>query len=104
MLNLEDEAVERRIHDAIKSCWPLVNVLFVSDAAKNEVGGFALASPEEVQGKGLMMIFALQTAWPFVHGSKDEALKQEVSALLRHDFSPSQETSTPKLQSKTWRS
>jgi hypothetical protein len=30
------------------------------------------------------LIFALQTAWTFVHGSRDEALIKECSALLCH--------------------
>lgn len=31
----------------------------------------------------MTLIFSLQAAWPFVHGCKDEVLKNECSQLLR---------------------
>lgn len=85
MLNLEDEAVERRIHEVLKAAWPLVNQLFVSNSAKNEVGPLALSPIEDLRGRGVDMIFALQTAWPFIHDSKDTVLKRQAALLLRHE-------------------
>lgn len=55
---------------------------FTTNAARAEVRRFALADFQP--GKGLAMLFALQTAWGFVHTAKDTTLMAEMGALLRH--------------------
>lgn len=45
------------------------------------------------------LIFALQTSWTFVHGSKNKVLLEELSYLLRHGESYSLEV-TPELNTR----
>ena len=81
---MSDEKIvlERRLHAALQAAWPHVNKPFTSNSAKNEVGRFATAS--FVEGQYLPMVFALQTAWAFVHDSGDDKLLAECRELLGH--------------------
>lgn len=79
-----DDEMEQRFHQCIKDAWKHVNTPFASKSASSEVGRVALAAlgvPIRRQ-----LIFALQTAWPFIHGCKDERLIQEAKSLMRYDF------------------
>lgn len=77
--------LEYRIHCCLKRSWQYVDKPMISDSAKNEVAAAinAPASP----GVRSQLIFALQTAWPFIHGSGDLVLIDEATTLMRHDFS-----------------
>jgi hypothetical protein len=77
-----ERKVEERMHQALKDAWQYVNRPFVSEYAKKEVGHFAEA--EAVVGQRIDMLFALQRAWTFVHGSGEQKLKDEVGFLLGH--------------------
>lgn len=74
--------LEARMHKALKAAWKYVNAPFTSNSARNQVGKYAEA--ENVSGMRIEMLFALQTAWTFVHGSGDEALLEEMRQLLGH--------------------
>lgn len=78
----ESDSLEARMHRALKAAWPHVNGLWTSDSATEEVGRLALAPLKQVADKRKEMLFALQTAWTFVHGSGNEALKTEVRAVM----------------------
>ncbi len=80
-MTVEPTPLEQRMHRALKAAWPYVNRPFTSNSARTEVG--TLAQATDIAGKRIPMLFALQTAWTFVHGSSDAALKAEVSELLR---------------------
>lgn len=73
--------IEERLHRALKAAWPYVNRPFTSQSAKNEVGRFVEA--EDITGQRVPMLFALQTAWTFVHGSDNPSLLEEMRVLLR---------------------
>jgi len=74
--------VEQRMHKALKAAWKYVNAPFTSNSARNHVSKYAEA--DNVSGKRIEMLFALQTAWTFVHGSGDETLLEEMRQLLGH--------------------
>lgn len=76
--------MELRFHQCIKDAWRYVNAPFASDSAKSKVGAVALA--EMGTCSRIDMIFALQTAWTFIHGCGDERLIQEARALRAYDF------------------
>lgn len=80
-MGVEATPLEQRMHRALKSVWLYVDRPFTSNSARNEVG--ALAKADDVAGKRIPMLFALQTAWTFVHGSGNQALMDEVSYLLK---------------------
>lgn len=77
-----EAAVEQRMHQALKAAWKYVNAPFTSNSARNQVRQFAEA--EVVAGQRINMLFALQTAWTFVHGADDKALMAEIGQLLGH--------------------
>ena len=77
----EIEAIGR-MHAALKAAWKYVNIPMVSDSARSEVGRF-VQSPPTVDQR-IPMLFALQTAWTFVHGSGDAELLAEFRFLLGH--------------------
>lgn len=62
-----DGKIELRLHQCIKDAWKLVNTTFASDSAKSKVGAVVVAPIGEVSRKQL--IFALRSAWTFIHGS-----------------------------------
>lgn len=74
--------VEQRMHRALKAAWKYVNAPFTTNSARTEVGKYAEAT--DVSGKSIEMLFALQTAWSFVHGARDEDLMKEIGHLLSH--------------------
>jgi hypothetical protein len=74
--------VEQRMHRALKAAWKYVNAPFTSNSARTQVGKYVEA--DNVSGKRIEMLFALQTAWTFVHGSGDEDLLNEMRQLLGH--------------------
>jgi len=78
----EEDSIKERMHKTLQRAWPYVNRPFTSNSARNEVGRYALS---EVPQDGLDMLFAIQTAWTFVHGSGDEDLQKELLAILRYD-------------------
>ncbi|UDM18844.1 hypothetical protein [Vogesella sp. XCS3] len=82
MVQGAESAIEKRMHQALKDSWKYVNTPFVSNSAKSKVGGFVNA--ESVAGQKIGMLFAIQTAWPFVHDSGGLALKNELRTLLGH--------------------
>lgn len=75
--------LERRMHQALKDSWKYIDRSMVSNTARNEVG--PLVNAESIAGRRVEMLFALQTAWTFVHGSGDKVLIAELGDLLRHD-------------------
>lgn len=77
-----EAAVEHRMHQALKAAWKYVNAPFTSNSARNEVQKFAEA--DVVTGQRIPMLFALQTAWTFVHGAEDKVLMAEIGQLLGH--------------------
>jgi hypothetical protein len=72
--------LEQRLHAALKAAWQYVNIPFASRSARNEVGKYA--ESDDVSGQHMDMLFALQTAWTFVHDSGDDALVDEMRQLL----------------------
>lgn len=82
MPEIQTPGIERRLYEALKAAWKYVDRPFTTNSARAEVGQFALADFQP--GKGLAMLFALQTAWGFVHNAKDTTLMAEMGALLRH--------------------
>jgi hypothetical protein len=95
--NPESE-LEKRMHQALKEAWIYVNIPYISRTARNEVGHFVDA--ESVAGRRVDMLFALQTAWTFVHGSGNHTLMAEIRSLLNHD-APSVESKHPLKESMT---
>jgi hypothetical protein len=77
-----DADLAQRMPRALKAAWKYVNAPFTSHSARNQVGKYAEA--ENVSGMRIEMLFALQTAWTFVHGSGDEELLEEMRQLLGH--------------------
>lgn len=77
-----EAAMEQRMHCALKAAWVHVNKPFTSNSAKTKVRQFA--EVDSVAGHRVAMLFALQTAWTFVHASGDLELRAEISDLLGH--------------------
>ncbi len=77
-----DMTTELRLHEALKAAWKYVDRPFTSNSAREEVGEFAQA--DFMPGKRLPMLFAMQTAWTFVHGAGDKALMAEMRNFLGH--------------------
>jgi len=75
-----EAGIEQRMHNALKAAWKYVNTPFTSRTARAEVGKYAEA--ETVAGMRNDMLFALQTAWTFVHGSDNRELLDEMRQLL----------------------
>lgn len=82
----EDEAkgMALRYHQCIKDAWIYVNTPFVSNSAKSEVG--AVVNSQIGTCTSIQLTFALQTAWPFIHGCNDQRLFQEAKTLMRYDL------------------
>lgn len=82
----EDEVkgMALRYHQCIKDAWIYVNTPFVSNSAKSEVG--AVVNSQIGTCTSIQLTFALQTAWPFIHGCNDQRLFQEAKMLMRYDL------------------
>lgn len=79
-----EKIMKLRFHECINDAWKYVNIPFVSHSAKSKVGAVAsapLGTCDRVQ-----LIFALQTAWPFIHGSDNARLITEAKTLMRYEF------------------
>lgn len=89
---MTESAIEEQLHSALKAAWPYVNRPFTSNSAKAEVRQFAEAT--SVEGQRGPMLFALQTAWTFVHGSDNHELLAKMRNLLGHSSLYNHDTPT----------
>lgn len=80
--------IEEEMYQLLQESWKYVNTPFTSNSAKAEVGKY-VTNPFSVENK-VGMLFALQTAWTFVHGSGDEKLMQRFRDVREkyHDNTP----------------